>query len=123
MYTDKPSAALSPNKGQTDVTYSLGASIDKDGEVMDVLWQGPAFKAGLAPGMKLIAVNSQEYSGEGLKDAIVAAKGSGSPVELLVKSFNEYRTLSVPYHDGPQYPHLVRGSGTDSLSKLLAPKK
>ena len=123
VYTDKASAALNPNKGQTDVTYSLGASIGKDGEVMDVLWQGPAFKAGLAPGMKLIAVNGQEYSGEGLRDAIVAAKGAGTPIELLVKSFSEYRTLSVPYHDGAQYPHLVRGHGKDWLSELLAPRK
>jgi predicted metalloprotease with PDZ domain len=123
VYSDKPSDALKPNRGQTDVTFSLGAFIDKEGEVTDVLWDGPAFKAGLAPGMKLLAVNGQEYSGESLKDAISAAKGGSAPIELLVKSFNEYRTLPVAYHDGPLYPHLVRGSGADSLSELLAPRK
>jgi hypothetical protein len=73
--------------------------------------------------MKLIAVNGQEYSSEALRDAISAAKGGSAPIELLVKSFNEYRTLPVAYHDGPLYPHLVRGTGADTLSELLAPRK
>jgi predicted metalloprotease with PDZ domain len=122
-YTDKPSSANTPNKGATDLTYSIGANLAKDGEVMDVLWQGPAFKAGLAPDMKLIAVNGREFSGDVLKDAITAAKGGTSPLELLVKTGDEYRTLSLPYFEGLRYPHLVRGSGADGLGALLAPRK
>jgi predicted metalloprotease with PDZ domain len=121
IYDDKPSEAIKPNRGQMDLTYSLGAFIGKDGEVMDVLWDGPAFKAGLAPGMKLIAVNGEEYSAEGLRDAIGAAKGGSTPIELLVKTFNEYRTLAVPYYGGLLYPHLVRTGAADTLSELLAP--
>jgi predicted metalloprotease with PDZ domain len=120
IYNDTPSVAHKPNKGQTDVTYSLGCYLSKDGEVLDVLWDGPSFKAGLAPGMKLIAVNGREYSGDVLRDAIAAAKDASAPLELLVKSFDEYRTLAVAYHDGLQYPHLVRAGGPDTLSQLLA---
>lgn len=123
VYTDKPSLALSASRGASDLTYSLGALIAKDGDVTDVLWDGPAFKAGLSPGMRIIAVNGQEFSGEALKDAVTAAKGASTPVELLVKNFNEYRTLSVAWHEGLRYPHLVRTSAADSLSQLLAPRK
>jgi predicted metalloprotease with PDZ domain len=123
VYTDKPSTAFNSSKGATDLTYSLGALLAKDGEVTDVLWDGPAFKAGVAPGMKVIAVNGAEFSGDALKDAVTAAKGASAPVELLVKDFDEYRTLSVACHDGLRYPHLVRTSTVDSLSQLLAARK
>jgi predicted metalloprotease with PDZ domain len=123
VYTDKPSTAYSASKGATDLTYSLGALLGKDGEVTDVLWDGPAFKAGLSPGMKVIAVNGKEFMGDALKDALTASKGASTPVELLVKNFDEYRTLSVAWHDGLRYPHLVRAASPDSLSELLAPRK
>jgi predicted metalloprotease with PDZ domain len=121
-YTDKPSAAFSNIKG-IDLTYSLGALLAKDGEVSDVLWDGPAFKAGLSPGMRVIAINGREFSGDALQDAITSSKGTSAPVELLVKTFDEYRTLSVAWHDGLRYPHLERTSGADSLSELLAARK
>ena len=34
------------------------------------------------------------------------------------------RTVSIDYHDGLQYPHLVRVEGTpDYLSEIIAPRK
>jgi predicted metalloprotease with PDZ domain len=123
VYTDKPSTAYSTMKGATDLTYSLGALFGKDGMVTDVLWDGPAFKAGLSPGMKVIAVNGKEFSGDTLKDAVTASKGASATVELLVKNFDEYRTLAVAWHAGLRYPHLVRAASPDTLSTLLAPRK
>jgi predicted metalloprotease with PDZ domain len=108
-------------RGSTDLTYSLGVSIGKGGDINDVLWDGPAFKAGLSPGMKLIGVNGKEFSGDALKDAITAsAKDKSKPVELLVKNFDEFQTLRIDYHDGLKYPHLERDtSKKDTLSDLL----
>jgi predicted metalloprotease with PDZ domain len=123
VYTDKPSTAFSASKGATDLTYSLGALFAKDGEVADVLWDGPAFKAGLSPGMKVVAVNGQEFSGDVLTNAVTAAKGTSAPLELLVKNFDEYRTLSVAWHEGLRYPHLERTPTADSLSELFAARK
>ena len=123
VYTDKPSTAYSASKGAADLTYSLGALFAKDGEVSDVLWDGPAFKAGLSPGMKVIAVNGREFSGDVLKEAVTAAKDTNAPLELLVKNFDEYRTLSVAWHDGLRYPQLERTPTADSLSELLAARK
>lgn len=124
VYDDKPSAAakaVEMRLGGANLTYSLGVSMAKGGDIADVLWDGPAFKAGLSPGMKVIAVNGVEYSSDVMKDAITAsAKDKNQPIELLVKNFDEYKTLRIDYHDGLKYPHLERIEGKpDRLSDLL----
>jgi predicted metalloprotease with PDZ domain len=89
----------------------------------DVRWNGPAFKAGLAPGMTIVGVDGKDFSGDNMKQAITAAKGGSTPIALLVKDFDEFKTLQVDYHDGLKYPHLVRAEGSpDYLSQLYAPK-
>ncbi|MGC1546926.1 MAG: M61 family peptidase [Rhodanobacter sp.] len=124
VYTDKPSAAVKAMEAHrhfADLTYSLGVSVGKGGAISDVLWDGPAFKAGLSPGMTIIAVNGHDYSDDDLKDAVTAsAKDKSQPVELLVKNFDEYKTLRIDYHDGLKYPHIERDtSKPDTLSQLL----
>ncbi len=128
VYNDKPSMALkayaSGRFHASSFTYSIGLMVSKDGSLRGVLWNGPAFKAGLAPGMTLIAVNGKEFKPDALKDAIVAAKGTTKPIELTVKDFDELRTLSVDYHGGLQIPHLERIPGKpDYLSEVLAARK
>jgi predicted metalloprotease with PDZ domain len=126
VYTDKPSAAVKAVESRrhfTDLTYSLGLSLSKDGSIGDVLWDGPAFKAGLSPAMSIVAVNGKEFSGDAIKDAVTAAaKDKSQPIELLVKNFDEYKTIRIDYHDGLKYPHLVRDkSKPDTLSDLIKP--
>lgn len=127
VYTDKPSAAIKAaekRRGYADLTYSLGLSASKSGSVRDVLWDSPAFKAGLAPSMKIVAVNNTEYSSDAMKDAVKeAANDKNTSITLLVKDFDTYKTLTIPYHDGLKYPHLVRTDGTpDTLGKLIKPR-
>ena len=124
VYNDKPSAvtkAVEARLGGVNLVYSLGVTVGKGGDIADVLWDGPAFKAGLSPGMKLVAVNGKEYSSDAIKDAVTAAaKDKNQPVELLVKNFDEYKTIRIDYHDGLKYPHLERITGkADRLSELL----
>jgi hypothetical protein len=56
-----------------------------------------------------------------MKEAITASgKDKSAPVQLLVKNFDEYKTLNVDYHGGLKYPHLERVMGTpDHLGALL----
>jgi predicted metalloprotease with PDZ domain len=108
-----------------NLSFSLGLAIstrDK-GKVAEVIWDGPAFKAGLTTAATLIAVNGQEFTPELLLDAIRAAKGTNQPIELLVKTFDRYRTVNIPYFDGLRYPYLERIDGTaDRLMDLLKPR-
>jgi len=127
-YQDKPTdywKALEGERKYTNLDYSIGFSVAaKDGTLSSVLWDGPAFKAGLAPGMTLVAVNGKAYDADGLKDAITAAKTGTDPIELLVKSDDAYKTVKIDYHGGLRYPVLTRtGDGAAYLDDILAEKK
>ncbi|MBC3764742.1 M61 family metallopeptidase [Neptunicella marina] len=123
VYNDKPSDAVKAIEGRfkgTDLTYSLGIFISGKGTMRDVLWDSPAFNAGLSPSMTIVAVNGESYSGDAIKDAVTAAKDSKAPIELLVKDFDQYSTIKIDYHGGLQYPHLERIEGKpDYLSQVL----
>ena len=87
--------------------------------VNDVQWQGPAYTAGLVPGMQIVAVDGVDFSADVLKRAIRKAKHARSPIQLTVKYLGTYSTLEVDYHDGLKYPHLVRVHGTpDYISDI-----
>ncbi|RDS81987.1 M61 family metallopeptidase [Dyella psychrodurans] len=104
--------------------WSIGLTMTEKGEVNDVRWDGPAFKAGVSTGATLMAVNGKDYSSDALKSAITAAKNGSAPIQLLLKYQGGYRTVSVDYHGGLQYPHLVRVEGTpDYLSEIIAARK
>ena len=123
VYTDTPSDAFKAIEARSkgvNLTYSLGLTADEKGVLGDVLWDGPAFNAGLAPGMTLVAVNGRQYSGDELKEAVKAAKGGQAPVELLIKKFDRYETVRIDYHGGLLYPNLERVAGTpDRLAELF----
>jgi predicted metalloprotease with PDZ domain len=100
--------------------YSIGFTLDKDGMISDASEDRAAAHAGVGPGMKLVAVNGRKYTTEVLDAAIAAAKDSRKPIELMVDTGDYFRIISVPYFDGPRYPHLIRLEGRpDTLSEVL----
>jgi len=108
----------------TDLTFSIGLVVGKEGVLSDVLWDGPAFKAGLAEGTTLVAVDGEAYDAEGLKQAVRLAQGGSTPIELLVKSKDSFRTVRIDYHGGLRYPHLQRTAATAaSLDAILTPRR
>src|SRR3546814_116500 len=42
-----------------DLTHSLGMSVDKDGVAKGILWNGPALKADIINGQKIVQVDGQ----------------------------------------------------------------
>jgi predicted metalloprotease with PDZ domain len=126
VYTDTPSdisKSLARIYKVEDFMYSLGFNLDKDGAISDELWDSPAFKAGLAPGTKVIAVNGVAYESKKLTEALESAKSSTAPIELLVRSDDLFRTVRVDYHEGPRFPHLEPIAGAPArLDDILAPR-
>ena len=129
-YTDTPTDLFKADekvRKYVDLSYSLGLMIDADknvGALIDVLWNSPAFAAGLAPSMKIVAVNAEAYNADQLKDAVKASKGGTQPIELLVQNGEVFMTVKIDYRDGPKYPQLVRVAGTpDRLSEIVKAKK
>ncbi len=126
VYTDQPNAmsrAMEKVRHGVNLAYSLGLSAGSNGQIFDVQWGGPAFKAGLVPGLSIVAVDGKDYSPDALKDAVTAARGGRPPIALLVKNVDTYSTYRVDYHDGLKYPHLVRAAGKDLLGDIAAARK
>jgi predicted metalloprotease with PDZ domain len=129
VYQDHPTESMAAvmrssrrTHGGPNVWYSLGLQIGSDGAIYDVRWGGPADKAKLAPGQKLIAVNGLVFSADALQQAIVAAKSSKDPIHFLVQSESYITPVDIDYHDGERYPVMVRVEGTkDYLDEITTP--
>jgi predicted metalloprotease with PDZ domain len=103
----------------TDVSHSIGLLLDDKGAIVDTVPGLAADRAGIGPGMKLIAINGRAWDPEVLRDAITATK-SGVQLELLVDNAGYVSTHALDYHDGERYPHLVRDeTKPDVLSAII----
>jgi len=125
VYTDAPTGYFT--KGEktrgTDTSYSLGLVVNKDAAVTSTIWGSPAFDAKIDVGSTIVGVGGEAYTGDRLKAAIVAAKGSKEPIRLLVKNGDRLRDVAIDYHGGPRYPRLEKvGAGDGGLDRLLAPR-
>ncbi|HWK41265.1 MAG TPA: peptidase M61 [Croceibacterium sp.] len=111
------------SSGAIGLQYSLGVSLTRDGTVSSVLWDSPAFNAGVVNGAQIVAVNGEAYSADTIKQAITAAKGGSAPIDLLIKRGQRYFSVPVAYHDGLRWPWLEpAGSGKQPLDRLLDPR-
>jgi predicted metalloprotease with PDZ domain len=133
-YSDTPSEFFKADEKRRktmNMMYSIGLMLSTDGSgtgtIKDVLWGSPAFKAGVGPGMKLIAVNGRDFAAADkttLKNAIIAAQKSKEPIKLLVRNQDDYISFDVDYHDGLKYPVLQPIAGAvSSLDAIIAPLK
>ena len=105
----------------TSFATSLGFNIMGDGTLGGVNWDSVGFKAGLVPGLQLLAVNGEVYSVDKLRDAIRKAEKGSDPITLLVKQRDQIRSVAIDYHEGLRIPHLERVEGTPArLDDVLA---
>jgi predicted metalloprotease with PDZ domain len=127
VYAEQPTAYFQDAEAYrkvSDFSYSVGLVVDAEGGIAAVLWDSPAFKAGLTVGFHLLAVNGRAYKPEVLKAAITAAKDGREPLELLVRQADRFSTARVEYHDGLKYPRLERIAATpDRLTAIFRPLK
>lgn len=127
VYDDKASElekkASRGGKGGVDARYSIGLSLSADGHINDILTQSPAFAAGLAPGMQIVAIDGRKYSDDVLHAALKAHKGKTSLMELTYANGDFIRMSPIDAHEGERYPHLVRVAGSpDVLRRIYAPR-
>ncbi len=125
-YDETPSEVLSGSAGMFHFVpsgFALAINLRDDGGIVDTIENETAAKAGIGPGMKVIAVNGRRFSPDILRDAIKAAKGGTGTIDLLVENDDYYKTYKLDYHGGEMYPHLVRdNSKPDLLSEILKAK-
>jgi predicted metalloprotease with PDZ domain len=125
VYTDVPGEYIDAREattGDADAWWALGIDISSDGHIDDVLVGSASDKAGLGPGMQIVAVNGRQYSASLLGDAITGAKGTTASIDLIVSNTGYYKIVKLDYHDGLRFPHLERVEGTpDYLDEILTP--
>lgn len=104
--------------GGYDVRHSIGLVVDTQGRVQSVMWDGPAYRAGIGPGAVLEAINGEAFSRQALLRAI--EKSADTPISLRVNNGAHRSDLKIDYDAGPRYPHLRRiGGRPDRLTPLL----
>ncbi len=108
---------------ELDASYSIGLLLRGDGGIVDTIEGMPAAKAGIGPGMKVVAVNGRRFSDDVLRDALKAGTNGSAPLELIVENTDYYKTFKLDYHSGEKYPHLVRDeSKSDVLGEIIKPR-
>jgi predicted metalloprotease with PDZ domain len=121
-YTEKPSDTFQQDElesGITNLSYSIGLEVDDRGRVREVVWNSPAFKAGMTPGETITVVDGQAFSTAALVAAV--ASSPEHAVQLTFELDGKKHAIQLDYRDGPRYPSLARVTGTpDYLSSLLA---
>jgi predicted metalloprotease with PDZ domain len=126
VYDENPSEldrAENSDGKSLNAHYSVGLMAGSDGVVHDTVEGMIAAKAGIGPGMKIVAVNGRKFSPDAWHDAIHAAKTSPSPIELIIENTDYFRVVKLDYHGGEKYPHLVRDeSKPDLLTEIYRAK-
>jgi predicted metalloprotease with PDZ domain len=123
VYSDKPNpylSAIEKRSKTTNLAYSLGVIVGREGQFVDVIPGSPAYQAGLGPGMKLLAVNGRRWSGGEIRQALRSAQKDHQPIEVIVEGGQFFKTYSIPYYEGEKIPHLERmESKPDWLGNIL----
>ncbi|UYY56961.1 M61 family metallopeptidase [Sphingomonas sp. S2-65] len=126
VYRPEPSAYwanVEAVSGIVNLTFSLGLTAGDDGKLQDVLWEGPAFQAGLTNGATLLGVNGRDYSPEVLRRAVTDA-GEGTELHLRTRTGKREREVVIECPGGHRYPHLEpRAEGSRRLDVILEPKR
>jgi predicted metalloprotease with PDZ domain len=125
-YGDKPTdleKAAAGLKKVLDLSSSLGLLLSPEGTVIDVIPGKAADRAGVGPGMKILAVNSRRWTADRLNLAVAASKKPNSTLELLLEKDDLIRTYRLDYHDGPRHARLERvAKRPDLLAEILKPQ-
>ncbi len=111
---------------EVDLRLSVGLLLKTDGSVEDVIYNGPAYKAGFGPGMRITAVDGRQLDpmtiAATLNEEIKAAEHTDQPIQFVAANGLQVKMYSVDYHGGLRYPHLVRdNTHADFLGDILKP--
>lgn len=127
VYTESPNEylrSLESDARRLDAAYSIGLRLrTNDGVVTDAFLDSPAGKAGIGPGMQILAVNGVRFSVDAMRNAIRGSKGAPGPLMLEVQNDDVVKSVALDYRGGTREPHLERdASKPDVLAQILTPR-
>ena len=122
VYTSDPSETFlqdEADSGVTNLDSSIGLQIREDGTMRSVVWNGPAFQAGLRPGLQVSKVNGQPFTLAVLLSAVRTSRET--PLRLTLRGGTS--DVQIPYTGPLRYPSLQRIPDTpDLLEQLIKPR-
>jgi len=109
----------------TRTLFAVGFTTNSDGVIGDVLWNSPAFKAGLAPGMKLVSVNGLTFSPQVfLREIADTSKPGQGKLVFVASDSGVTGSYTLDYTGGLRYAHLERARDKPNyLDQIIAPVK
>lgn len=122
VWRDRPSDWLAHDQhhhAYFDFSYSLGFKVGSGAKLIDVLWEGPAYRAGMVRGMTIVAVGERAYSHAALQDAIDEAARTGGKIALTVMRFDHVREVEIDWQGGQLYPDIQPKEGQPQLLDTL----
>jgi predicted metalloprotease with PDZ domain len=125
-YRDKASDLLRAREGgekTVELTSSIGLLLKEDGTVVDVVPGKAADRAGVGPGMKLLAVNRRRWSADRLREAVAATREGKARLRLLLENGDFFEAFALDYAGGERYPYLERDpKKADLLADIFRPR-
>lgn len=126
VYGDTPNSVTHGRETSgkyVDQSYGVGLIVGDDGDVKTVVWNSPAFQAGMTVGTRIMAVDGTEYSADVFRKGLRDATDKSRPLSLIIKQGKRYRIITLDYSGGIRYPRLEKtGEGETSLDRLLEPR-
>jgi predicted metalloprotease with PDZ domain len=117
-YTDRTNEFIRASESKArgvNAWYSLGMIVGAESTIADVLMGSPAYKAGLGPGMKVVAINGRRASDDLLRQTIRESKGNRKEIELIIDHDGFFKVVNIDYHGGERYPRLTHVPGAPTL--------
>jgi predicted metalloprotease with PDZ domain len=122
VYNNETNEILSARDHERDESsfkYSLGLTIDKDGKILNVIWNSSAFKANLAEGMEVLAINGLAYNADRLTETLKASIDKPITLELMIRDKDQFRVTHIDYQGGLMIPHLEPIKGRLDLLQAI----
>jgi predicted metalloprotease with PDZ domain len=123
VYNDRPNLrqqTMEAANHEIDCTFTVGMTVGDNGTIKDFVRGRPAYESGLAPGMRILAINRIPWSPNALRDAIRNSASASGPIRITAQNDDQVRTYSVLYQGGLRYPHLRRiPDRPDLLGQIL----
>ena len=124
VYGDTPNGVWRDGEARSraaNLLYSIGLSVDQNGKITLIQWDSPAWKAGLNTSLTITGVNGQAFSSDRLRAAVADSKST--PVDLLIRMGETFKTIRLDYRGGHRYPQLQRIAGKPAyIDDILAPR-
>jgi predicted metalloprotease with PDZ domain len=122
VYTDEPCAKARGSRS-SDLSHSIGLLLARESLVADVIYDSPAWKAGIGPGMKLVSVNKKRWSLPAWRDALASAAQNGGKIEIQVEDEGATKNMTIAYGGVERFPHLQADPARfDMLDEILRPR-